>query len=172
MSSSEGDLEQLRHNAERLADQVPRASTKDEALEIARNAAEASLKALALVNDSSEKARYRTRVEQLLGEAERIKHSNDWRKAINASSSPFNDPSIDASKVRLLNEPVSTRELSRREQIILLKAGFLNGVKFPPWTGEPSPSEFELKDGEDLFVYVSLRCTPSSTFLATDMAKR
>ncbi|KAF2752080.1 cysteine proteinase [Sporormia fimetaria CBS 119925] len=40
--------------------------------------------------------------------------------------------------------PVSTRKQSRREEIILLKAGKLNGCKFPIWTGNPPTSEFIL----------------------------
>lgn len=145
MSSQSSDLDQLRQDAARLSEWLPRASSKDEALDIAIKAAETALSALKIAKDSNEKANYSARAKQLMQDAETIKRSDDWKKAVQQ-----------ASKVSLLTEPVNSRELSTKERIILLRAGFLNGVKFPEWNGAPSMSEFELQDGEEAFLYVSL----------------
>lgn len=146
MSSYLQELEQLRQDADRLAERLPRSVTKDEALDIAIKAAETAFSALKLVKDANEKASYTAKAKQLMQDAETIKRSSDWRQAVQQ-----------ASQVRMLTEPVNSRELSTKERIILLRGGFLNGVKFPEWTGAPSVSEFELKDGEALFLYVCLR---------------
>lgn len=58
------------------------------------------------------------------------------------------------SKIRKLKEPVSSRPLPISEKILLLKASFINGFKFPPWKEAPADSEFELQEGEQLFQYV------------------
>lgn len=146
MGSHVQDLEQLRQDADQLAAQLPRSTTKDEALDIAIKAAETAFKALKLVKDANEKASFTARAKQFMQDAETIKRSSDWRQAVQQ-----------ASQVRVLTEPANTRELSTKERIILLRGGFLNGVKFPEWNGAPPPSEFELKDGEEPFLYVSLR---------------
>lgn len=53
-----------------------------------------------------------------------------------------------------LREPLSTRTLSTREQIIILEASKLHGCRFPPWVASPEASEFELGEAQSLFVYV------------------
>lgn len=163
MSLPSKDLEELKQDADKYAYQLPRSSNKDEALEIAIKAAETSMQALKLAQDPDEKAKLSTRVKQLLKEAETIKSSRDWRTAIGSSSPSTqrdngngNDTTVTSSKTRVLKEPQSTRKLPKSEQILLLKAGFLNGFKFPPWTIPPDPGEFELNHGEDMFLYVSL----------------
>ena len=156
MSAPSKDLEQLRQDAERLATQLPQCSSRDEALEVAIKAAETAFSALRLVKDPSEKAKYTARAKELMQEAETIKKSEDWRQAIAQASQPRGEAAFDASKIRLLKEPVNSRALPKSEQIIILRGGFLNGEKFPEWSGAPSSSEFERKDGEELFLYVSL----------------
>lgn len=159
MSSHLTDLEQLRQEADQLAARLPRSATKDEALDIAIRAAETAFKALKLVKDANEKATYTAKAKQLMQDAETIKRSSDWRQAVQQ-----------AAQVRVLTEPANTRELSTKERIILLRGGFLNGVKFPEWNGAPSPSEFDLKDGEEPFLYVSLR--PEASFATNLSPKR
>lgn len=158
MSLPSRDLEQLTQDAERYPDQLPRSSNRDEALEIAIKAAETSMKALKLASDPDEKARHSTRFKQLIQEAERIKHSKDWRQELQPPSNLSTDskaPTISGtSRPRYLKDPQSTRPLPKSEQILLLKAGYLNNCKFPPWTNPPAPDEFELKDGETLYSYV------------------
>jgi calpain-7 len=57
--------------------------------------------------------------------------------------------------VRKLREPISSRKRTRKEEIILLKASLVNGVKCPPWDKIPSVDEFAL-DGSGFFTYVHL----------------
>ncbi|CAK7225337.1 cysteine protease [Sporothrix curviconia] len=54
--------------------------------------------------------------------------------AAKASPSPAQDRNV----------PVSTRELPKREQIILLKASKLHGSVFPPWDAAPGEDAFKL----------------------------
>ncbi|KAK1824550.1 cysteine protease, partial [Friedmanniomyces endolithicus] len=119
-----------------------KASSRDDSLQSTINAAEASMRALKLAKDPKDKAKHSARFKQLLQEAERIKHSKDW-ESVSARSSTFQQ----VAKI-----PDSTRKPSRAEQILLLKASYLNNFKFPPWTTPPAPDEFDLADGESLFV--------------------
>lgn len=63
-----------------------------------------------------------------------------------------------------LSEPLPTRVLLTREQIILLKGSKLNGFLFPPWTTSPDASEFELRPGESPYLYVSKETVPTLVF--------
>lgn len=58
-------------------------------------------------------------------------------------------PGNDAPK-KELKQPLSTRTLSTREQIILLQGSKLNGCVFPPWKEAPAAEEFTLS-GTELF---------------------
>lgn len=160
MSRAGEDFKDHEGNVDRLPSKLTRGSTKNAALENAIHAAETSLQALKLARDPIEQKTLSARVKHLLAEAEQIKSTTDWpgvtqlppantldsnaifRRSTNGNSNP-------------LREPQSTRKLPTSEQILLLKASWLNGFKFPPWTAPPQPSEFELKDGEDVFLYVS-----------------
>lgn len=144
MSSHLRDLEELRKDAQQLADRLPCATSKDEALDIAIKAAETAFQTLKLAKNADEKTSYTARAKQLMQDAETIKRSSDWKKAVQQ-----------LSQVRVLTEPANSRDLPTKERILLLRSGFLNGVKFPEWTGVPSSSEFDLKDGEGAFLYVS-----------------
>ncbi|KAK5125229.1 hypothetical protein LTR85_000905 [Meristemomyces frigidus] len=152
------DFRELSSDAGQHNEQLPRSTSKDEALETAIKAAETSMRALKLAKDPNEKARHSARFKQLLQEAERIKDSRDWRQRqstrpngqpapSNISTAPQTTPST-----RTLPEPLSLRKLPKSEHILLLKAGYLNGFKFPPWTDPPAPGEFELGVGEDLYL--------------------
>lgn len=166
-----------RDDASRFAEQLQHATTREEALKVAIASAENALKSLSLARDPTEKATHRTRAKQLMKNAESIKHEPDWRAAVataasrhgsslpqdlstlsaaTTSLSPPPRSSSMAGKTILLKEPISTRTLSTREKIILARATFLNGVKFPLWESKPHASEFELKDGEERFLCVSL----------------
>lgn len=161
MSLPSKDLEEMRENVDRLDTQVAQSSSREEALELAIKAVEISMKALSLVNDPSEKAKCSTRAKQLMRQAEKIKQSGEWRRS--TPRVPALSP-LRPDQVRLLKAPVNSRELPRKENILLLKAGYLNGVKFPPWDGPPKNSEFERRPGEDLFMYVFfVSCLPLST---------
>lgn len=70
------------------------------------------------------------------------------RDANEAAPSPA---AASQSQIYRLREPISSRELSKREEIILLKASVVNGFKFPPWTKDPPADEFATRDGEGQF---------------------
>jgi len=157
---SEGS-EKLDHDAELQETRLLRSNSKDEALEVAIKAAETAMQALKIVKDPNERARQSMRLKRLLQDAERIKHSKDWREALKLPQTPstsastsLNAKAANSNKQRALEEPRVTRNLSKSEQILLLKAGYLNGFKFPPWTIPPAPDDFELGDGKDLYTYV------------------
>ena len=167
MSIPSTSLESLREDAERLFQRLPHTSSRDEALKVAIKAAETSMQALKLANDPTDKAQLSSRVSQLLTDAEKIKTSKDWRKEVQSvqpQTDPHNGTPVRISKVRVLKEPQSQRKLPTSEQVLLLRAGYLNGFKFPPWTTPPEPSEFELREGEELFLYVSSTRSPSQVW--------
>ena len=152
MSISAPRLPDLGKDAERLNEQLLRSGSKDEALEIAFKAAETSMKALRLAKDPDDKARFSVRVKQLLDEAERIKLSKDWKRSLRRSSASTTSSPGNSQNIRTLKEPVSTRTLTKSEQILLYKASYLNGFKFPPWTTPPAPGEFNLGKNDQLFI--------------------
>ena len=159
MSQPSSDLRQLRSQTALLTDQLSKSASKDEALERAIKGAETSMQAMKLTQDPTERHELSALVKQRLQQAEDIKRGSDWRQVVASTSSR---PSATATPIRVLKEPKATRKLSNQEQILLLKASYLNGYKFPPWTGAPDAREFELKDGEELFLYVSLCLRPPS----------
>jgi hypothetical protein len=134
----------------------------------------------------------RSRCQALLNEAERIKLMPDnWvqvqpdltdsMSSLNLQSQPSSDsttnlramptPSLSPGNTpakqmptKRLVEPVSKRELTRSEQILLLRGAKLNGFQFPPWTGPPNPREFELQAGDQPFLYV-FKCSLEAILL-------
>ena len=138
-------------------------STKNEALEAAIDAAERCMRALKTATDKDEKSRLNEQCRILLERAERIKtftkskaQDREWDKeSVRQGVSP---PDLG----RKLPEPISSRQLSTREQIIILEGSRLNGFVYPPWNGPPEPSEFEIKGGKDCFLYVARNQIPDS----------
>ncbi|OAX80560.1 hypothetical protein ACJ72_05105 [Emergomyces africanus] len=138
-SSTLGELEIQARKAEK---DVSAAETQSSALEAAISAVESYLNALKLASSPSEKRRLDAKCDELLRKAEDIKKSKSWSQYLQTSTSRAGPR---------LREPVSTRNLSNREQIILLEDSKLNGFVFPPWSGVPDPREFELEEDHDLF---------------------
>lgn len=152
MSQPFPDLDSLRQDADELSLKLVRSKSRSEALEIAINAVDTSMRALKLADNPIDRSQLSRRVKQLLQEAEQIKTNNDW-KPLSHDSPGFSDASgrdvyIEA---REFKEPLNSRELPRSEQILLLRASMLNGVKFPPWTSEPTQDEFALGSDEQPF---------------------
>jgi hypothetical protein len=162
MGDSQDALAAIRREDERLKQKLRAAQTRDEALDTAILAAENALKALSLARNAEDKTRFRTRAKESMGEAESIKKNPTWRPT---STQPV-DRLVDVAEAstvspvsgvaKYLKEPRSTRTLTTREKIILARATFLNGTKFPMWETAPSTREFELIDGQP-FVCVSQR---------------
>lgn len=119
------------------------------------------MRALKLSKDKHSRGVMSAKVQSLLEEAERIKFSDDWKPRETLLTNPeakldSDYGAVDISKIKKLREPVSTRILTKAEEILLLKASKLNGFKFPPWKNPPLDSDFELHHGEQLFMYVGL----------------
>jgi hypothetical protein len=118
---------------------VDKSATKDEALKNAISAAELYIKATSQASSDHDKARLRDKCKQLLSRAEEIKQSPSWIPKI--------------SKEIYLKAPVSEREISRQEEIILLEGSKLHGFIFPRWTSEPQDSVFEeTPEGSSFYV--------------------
>ncbi|KAL8798589.1 MAG: hypothetical protein Q9182_006542 [Xanthomendoza sp. 2 TL-2023] len=66
----------------------------------------------------------------------------------------------------VLKEPVPSRTLSTREQIILLESSRLHGCLFPPWRNPPETGEFEIGDDQSLFIDPNADFRLSQTQLA------
>lgn len=115
-------------------------------MEAAIDAAECYMKALKLASTKDDKQQLDLKCKEWLTRAEQIKKAKTWQPAARA----------DTKRRSQLTEPVSTRKLSTREEIILLEGAKLNGFLFPPWTTPPDPEEFELDYREGLFVYVQI----------------
>ncbi|WPH04362.1 Hypothetical protein R9X50_00725200 [Acrodontium crateriforme] len=133
-----------RRNVEQSQSRIASSNNKDEALENAVKAAEAAMNALKLAKDPAEKERYSATVARLLKDAEDIKEGKNWGEQSEPNRSSH-------GPVRELREQSSTRPLPKSEQILLLKASYLNGFKFPPWTSSPHLNEFELGADNTLF---------------------
>lgn len=118
---------------------MEKASTKDEALSLAITAVELYIEAVKHASTAQDKARLRVQSERLLSRAEDIKKSGNWRPT--------------KIQPKTLTAPLSQRDLSRTEEIILLEASRLHGFVFPPWTSNPDNSVFE--QGSDLYKWVS-----------------
>ena len=105
--------------------------------------------------DRTIKTKLDKKCKELLTQAESIKTSQEWHPiaadAIQLQKDPATTPQPSRRK---LKEPLSTRELSTKEKIILLEGSKLNGGVFAPWKTEPDPSEFHLGLGAPLFEYV------------------
>lgn len=144
-----------------LAQALRGAQTRDQALDAAVKAAENAMKALSLAKLPDEKSRCRARTKTLLQGAETIKHSTNWQQVVASMADllqPYsnNTPKSTRKVAASRNGPHSTRTLTTREKIILAKATFLNGTKFPAWETAPAAEEFQVGADGGLFVCVSL----------------
>lgn len=110
--------------------------------------------ALRISTSPKEKRKYDTKCKELLSIAERIKKLKDSQRRFglettNSGSNRSGRSSSASTSPR--GEPISTRSLSNREQIILLENSKLNGSVFPPWSALPEPEEFEQHDEGELY---------------------
>jgi calpain-7 len=136
-------VEQKARNAEEKA---CIARSRHDALEATITAVEQYLQALRLAPSSLDKARIDSKCKELLSRAETLKEQSIGVEA--AGQAPRSStPSQSA-----LRQPTSKRNLTTREEIIVLEGSKLNGFIFPPWKEDPKPEEFVLKEGQEPFV--------------------
>ena len=146
MSIPKRDWEKLKQNDQTLETSVKGSPVDDAALEAAINAADTAMSALKLAQDPVERSKLTARLKQSLADAESIKEHS--RRCNRPAPHALDRDTGAAHALPSAREPRSTRELPRREQIILLQASFLHGHKFPPWTEVPAEVEFELENCE------------------------
>ncbi|ODH53591.1 hypothetical protein GX48_00009 [Paracoccidioides brasiliensis] len=156
MSQSSSTVGELEIQAQKAENDMSAAETQSSALDAAISAVESYLGALKLASSPSERQRLDAKCKELLGMAEDIKRSKSWcqdpSRDNNGSSASASASKRKSSNVKPnLREPVSQRQLSKREQIILLEDSKLNGFVFPPWQSVPDPREFELDESGQLF---------------------
>ncbi|MCJ1242892.1 cysteine protease [Trapelia coarctata] len=140
------DLESQLTEAER---QVHGAKSWKSAYSATLDATELCLRALKLTSDNDKKKLLDEQCRKLLDQAERIKSSEEWPSDTLEVWKGGTRLENDAPK-KELKQPLSTRTLSTREQIILLQGSKLNGCVFPPWKASPAADEFALT-GTDIF---------------------
>ena len=109
--------------------------------------------ALNLASDEESKERTDRKCRALLDVAEHIKNHGLRIGDGLQGTKRCSVSSILMSRTRL-KEPFSGRQLTTREQIIVLEGSKLHGVVFPPWKSPPEASEFELRKGQLRYVYV------------------
>lgn len=109
------------------------------ALEATINAAELYMQALRLADDVQDKRRLDAKTKDLIAKAERLKNVGDSHNVLDGTMK---------SRGRV-DHPSSTRNLTTRENIILLEGSKLNGAVFKPWATTPKDEEFECQNGQE-----------------------
>lgn len=132
-------LSSIEVQARTVENSINAKKSQDAALEATIRSVELYMQALRFADNPSDRKRLDKKCKDLLNRAEQLKSQNDFSpKHLSVHSNP---PLA----------PISTRTLTKREQIILLEGGLLNGFKFRPWDQAPFPNEFELRDGGEPF---------------------
>ena len=130
------------------------------------------MRALNLTSDEECKERTDRKCRALLDVAEHIKNHGRRTGNVSQVTKGSSVPSTLMSRIRL-KEPCSSRQLTTREQIIVLEGSKLHGAVFPPWKSPPEASEFELREGQLRYVYVLQRdrlysfCHPAPLLLSS-----
>ena len=130
---------------------------KNGSLPAVLDAVERCMRQLESTTNSPRKKQLHSECQKLLEKAEKIKSG--------AKAAEVRKRMVTNSII-----PTPRRRLPTGEQIILSKGSKLYGGVFPPWDSAPSAKEFELLDGESLYMYVSLtspnsRSTPGFAIL-------
>ncbi|KAH8700627.1 calpain-like protease PalBory [Talaromyces proteolyticus] len=128
---------------------VSTAKSQSEALEAAIAAAENYMKALSLTSSAQDKQRLDFKCKEWLSRAEAIKEKGVWQTPDPENNGP------------VLQEPVSTKKLSTREEIIILGSSKLNQFVFPPWKEAPEPKDFNLEQHDRKFEDKELKLSAS-----------
>ncbi|KKY21738.1 putative calpain-like protease ory [Phaeomoniella chlamydospora] len=134
-------VSELQEKAKASEKDVWSAKSHAEALEAAITTAESYMLALKISTDATEKSKIDAKCKEWIDIAEKIKVEPEWKGV--SLVSPGSDP--------FLAKPLSTRELTTKEKIIILEGSKINGFVFPPWNGDPGPEEFILSDGQELW---------------------
>lgn len=131
-------------DASSTSSSFPEHGDLDVALARAISAAEDAFDKMSIAEDATKKKLWSNQAQTYLLEAEKLKAR--LANPVQFSNLPPPKPVTAAS-----SEPQVTRGLPKSEQILLWRASYVNGSKYPPWSGTPNASEFELKSGQPLF---------------------
>ncbi|KAI5305784.1 hypothetical protein KEM56_003339, partial [Ascosphaera pollenicola] len=146
MSQQQQQLQQrqdLEARARHAEDSIATATSHKRALNAAITAAELYLDAYRLATSPHDKKRLDARCNALLTWAESLKKSSKGSSSSSLSSSSSSPSPSSPSRPK--------RQLSKREQIILLEGSKLHGSVFPPWSTQPAAKEFERQADGSLF---------------------
>jgi hypothetical protein len=119
------------------------------------------MKAIKLASTGPERERLKSKCIEVLARAEEIKRVEIWSGRVEQTEQW-------RSKI-LLRAPVSDRELSTREEVIVLEGSKLHGLTFPPWILEPSDQLFQSTTHENLYVYGLFSCVIKICILKIDI---
>ncbi|KAF2760771.1 cysteine proteinase [Pseudovirgaria hyperparasitica] len=151
-------MEALEAQIADLQEKITQAPTQSQALKLALRSADLCIEAIKVAKTEPKREELRGKANSLIGQAESIKHEKAWRpsptvaeitSAIKSTTLTHVEPKPSAStevpvaKIRKLEGPKTTRELSAGEKLILWKASKLNDSNFPPWTDPPDDAEFQ-----------------------------
>ncbi len=125
--------------------------SKNAVLAATVDAIEACMRQLKLAKTGEEKKRLDRKCRSLLEKAESLQIATETSSTTGLTASKHPTTERPPGNPLKLQEPRSTRNLSTREQIILLEGSKLHGFMFPPWREGPSDSEFGLHPGEPRF---------------------
>lgn len=112
---------------------------KNGSLAAVLHAVERCMRQLELTTNIPRKKQLHSECQKLLEKAERIKSG--------AKATEIRKRMVTNSIV-----PTPSRRLTTGEQILLSKGSKLYGGVYPPWNSAPSTKEFELLDGESLYM--------------------
>ena len=164
---------------------LARATTSEESLKLAIEAAELALQAIKSAVTKTEQVEMKARASHLLRQAEGFKKqaadsrnegtlpirsrtpvSSTSTSSIGRGTTPssyagsMSTGATSASRTTSTSlrtpaqksrSPRSRRELSKAEQILLMRGSKLNGCKFPPWAAIPNSHDFVLEKDAPLF---------------------
>lgn len=142
--------------------------SREDALQLAIEAAELHLKHLKLTQDQGQKRSLKSKTLSLFDEADKIKQDASYVPGHRVHDLVFADLTVTDSEstgtnvavqdrssprsIRLLSAPVSTRALPITERRILIEGSKLNNAKFPPWQESDGNESFELATRQAQFV--------------------
>ncbi|KAI9798360.1 MAG: cysteine protease [Candelina submexicana] len=155
MTKVQGSLEDVTRQALDSEARVSTSANKDEALKFSIEAAEKYIQALTLTSLNDERIRLRERCNALLNHAELIKNSGQWKPSSPFSRSTSSRIASSGQGLITSRQPCSSRQLTKREQIILLEGSKLNGSIFPQWQSPPDRTEFDFEGGQEKFIDVT-----------------
>lgn len=141
---SQSDFRRVEADALRAENAIQTRKGQDATLGATIRAIELYMQALKLADNAPDRKRVDAKCKALLAQAEAMKMSRDAVQARRMKVPPAHASS--APGTTQLRQPVSSRKLTTKEQIILLEGSKLNGFMFKPWVAPPGPEMFQFEN--------------------------